>query len=113
MYHIFFQFPHIIVIYINDNLHIVGYNWLHIQHKLLPFTGLVRFWLVGLAWWLCLWFAPKVIDKATPYTPDTCNVPLARLQVLIHVVQHLVCPLQNLTLSHKLLWRQGQRESHI
>lgn len=66
-----------------------------------PFIGLVGLWL--LIWRLRLWFALKIIDNSSPYTFDTVNMRLAGLEVLIHVVQHLVSPPQSLTLTDQLL----------
>ena len=72
----------------------------------LLYTGLIGNRL--LRWGLCLWLSLEVIDEATPYTLYTANVRLASFQVLIHVIQHLVCPLQSLTLSHQLLQSPNQ-----
>lgn len=72
-----------------------------IHKRFLPVAGLVGIWLLG--WHLSLWLAFEVVYNTTPYTFNTGNVSLAGLQVLLHIVQHLVCPLQGLPLSHQLL----------
>lgn len=75
-----------------------------IHDRFLPVTGLVGIWLLG--WWLSLWLASEVIYNTTPYTFNTADVSLAGLQVLLHIVQHLVRPLQSLPLPHQLLQRR-------
>lgn len=64
----------------------------HHQWRALLVAPLVGF-LLRLRLRLCLWLSLKVIDDAAPHTFDAVNVPLARVQVLIHVVKHFVRPL--------------------
>lgn len=50
-----------------------------------------------------LWLCFEVVDDASPDALDGGYVSLTSLQVLVHVVHHSLCPLQNLTLAFQFL----------
>ena len=55
-------------------------------------------------WGLC-GFGSEVIDEPPEHTLDAVDVLLAGLQILLHLVHHLLCALQGPSLAHELLGR--------